>query len=140
MSKAKWNDVARELANEIGEHLFEAHRGATHSADYIETFVVFGNDGYSEDERSKKEVEFLRSFVEKDDALHWLGFSTAEDGYSWVALIEHEAVDLINIENAVWAAWGRACDPEHDDTAVSGYEFVQRSIAHSAIARYCPIL
>jgi hypothetical protein len=71
------------IVNILGDEGFPAHRGVI----YLRggDFLVFGNDGYNQDERTKREVESVRRLLAPRAAE--TGFALTEDGYSWALLI-----------------------------------------------------
>lgn len=87
-------------------------------------FIVFGNDGYSDDNRTKREVQIVR------ERLKSLGLPEPDfgidstDGCSWglvffpvkeFRLSPPEFRRLIEAANEiVWEAWGVACDDALD--------------------------
>jgi hypothetical protein len=117
MSAKTWADYcAREMHN--------CHRGAF-SIDG--TTVVFGNDGYGTDERSRLVLDLLRQDLD-DLQLRELGFAASADGYTWAVLVEGDhAPELFSL---VWEVAGIAYGRE---PAVQIYLSVQEQVA----AREC---
>jgi hypothetical protein len=100
---------AGRLADAIAVRLFERHRGAY--ADEDGTIVVFGNDGFADDKRSRREV----AQVVEDCQSLGLGleaFGVCRDGYTWALVMscpcgESDETLVSSIQRAVWDAW---CD------------------------------
>jgi hypothetical protein len=139
--------TARRLAAKIGRDLFQAHRGVLSRSDG--RLVIFGNDGYQQDQRSRQEVELLRrklcdsGFTEED-------FGTdPTDGYTWVLIVvppkahsdDRAAVAFTLLycaaeaEDMLWDAWLTAC-ASTDSSNHEGFAAVQRGIAEGAIAAF----
>ena len=98
------------LANFVSESLFANHRGII---DIDDGFVVYGNDGYNQDQRSRNEVEIVRERL-KDLGLPEPVFGVDEaEGYTWVLVYFHEVVsshreELFDVVNTiVQDAWGK---------------------------------
>ena len=84
-----WSVAAVEAADRIKAHRFEEHNGATHwwKRGF---FVVFGNDGYTQDETSRGAVDLLRQRLD-DLQITELGFGVdSSDGYTWAMLVQPE--------------------------------------------------
>jgi hypothetical protein len=74
----------QKLANVVGDELFEAHRGVVHLKDG--NFLIFGNDGFAQDKRAKREVERIRQAL--TGQAEEIGFATSEgDTYTWVVVV-----------------------------------------------------
>ncbi len=82
---------------------------------------AFGNDGYTTDDRVRREVSALRRRLGKA-AFEELGFGLSEDGHTWALLIrpgrppcDPSGVEIAPVgltafvDDAVWEAWRRAC-------------------------------
>ena len=84
-----WNAAAVEAADRIQAHRFEKHNGAV-CWWKRSVFVAFGNDGYTQDEASRGEVDLLRQRLE-DLQIIELGFGVDSDtGYTWAMLVQPE--------------------------------------------------
>jgi hypothetical protein len=113
--------TAAGIAATIKETLFEAHRGAIPTP-FHGILAAFGNDGYTQDERTRAEVERVRELL-KAEGIEELGFGVdAEESYTWVLLAKTDDVDLLN--RIVWTA--------HRETW-GGDNPVQEQIAHTTI-------
>jgi hypothetical protein len=84
--------------------------------------LIFGNDGYERDQRSKDEVAKVRRFL-AENGIEELGFATSPEGYSWAMLVRSDDDDRLN--DVVWAAW-----PDADET--------QKGFALSVMAEHRP--
>ncbi len=107
------DEAAKAAAEFVGHCLFHRHRGVL---DCNDKAVLFGNDGYDLDPRSRKEVELVRSGL-KAMGLEAHGFGTgySTDGGkgSWAIVVENDDRTPMNIpalEALVRKAWDQACD------------------------------
>ena len=81
-----WNAAANEVADRIKAHRFDEHNGAT-CFWKRGVFIAFGNDGYSQDERSRSAVELLRQRLNDLQTIE-LGFGVdSSDGYTWAMFV-----------------------------------------------------
>jgi hypothetical protein len=98
------------IANRLHAECFEAHRGAFWWDEQSRCAIAFGNDGYSQDERSQREVALLREVYTAAGGQE-LGFATAGEGYTWAAawLLPPEPKPLPitpgNLESTLWTGW-----------------------------------
>ena len=84
-----WNVAAIEAADRIKAHRFDEHNGA---ACFWKrgVFIAFGNDGYTQDEKSRGAVDLLRQRLD-DLQITELGFGVdSSDGYTWAMLVQPE--------------------------------------------------
>jgi hypothetical protein len=114
-AKSYADEAAKAAAEFVGRCLFHRHRGVLDCGDKV---VLFGNDGYDSDARSRKEAELVRSGLEAM-GLKAHGFGTGypdEDGNgSWAVVVENYSGQPMNIpalEALVRQAWDQACDLE----------------------------
>jgi hypothetical protein len=125
-----WDVEARVVANRVYDGMFEAHRGAIPSR-VIGYSTLFGNDGYSSDQRSRDEVENVRAVLAWE-GIDELGFGTSgEDGYTWAMVVRSDELDLLT--EIVWRAWGWANGTTNDEATADSFEGYQRGIARRAI-------
>ena len=120
-------------ADDIAECLFERHRGAY--ADEGGSVVVFGNDGFSVDHRSRSEVaQVVDSCLRLGLSLE--AFGVCRGGYTWALILSCPGEEcgeglVADLLRAVWYAW---CDasgvPRPSDRA-----WAVRTLARSATAR-----
>jgi len=100
----------------INEFWFPAHRGCLQAREH---FVLFGNDGYAEDTKAKREVELVTNELDR------LGrttraFATSADGYTWVIVVDDRSWvcdkplqgDQATFHRIVWNAWEQACNEQ----------------------------
>jgi hypothetical protein len=87
-----WSKEAIHAANYLHEEHFEVHGGAVLWQPGV--VVVFGNDGYSQDERTREEVELVREKL-RAAKLREIGFGadTVEGGYTWAPLVEVDGAE-----------------------------------------------
>lgn len=88
MSTQAGNSLADAVANYISENAFHPHRGAVAIKDpqtrRVAWVAAFGNDGYTEDERTERYVKKLHATLGKSKRVE-AGLSA--DGYTWVILV-----------------------------------------------------
>lgn len=99
-----WNEQARQLALEIKEQLGTALCGAV-PWDRPGLAVAFGNDGYDQDERTHREVNWLRHRLPLCGAAV-LGFGLCDAGHTWALIVETSNVEWLNA--VVGRAWSEA--------------------------------
>jgi len=105
---------ANETANYVHEHLMDQHRGVLV---YGAEKILYGNDGYQQDERVRREVKLL------DERLLELlmqrratgsSFGVSDGGGSW-AIVLHDCTASVEELNAmVWEAWLEASGLKKD--------------------------
>ncbi len=105
-----WDTIASQVAERIGDELFEAHRGVT-SSRHCDVMAAFGNDGYAEDAKAKREVEAARQCIVAGGGTV-LGFGTSSDGYSWVLLYRADNLTATKVTDAMWNGWQGAPSSE----------------------------
>jgi hypothetical protein len=96
-------NIAAEFA---GSFLMHRHRGVIDCGDQ---FVIYGNDGYSIDARSRREAELV--VEELADGNPVLGIS--DEGYTWAVVVtdyQRPTFDPERLNKMVWNAWMLACD------------------------------
>jgi hypothetical protein len=144
---------ARRAANHFSENHFEAHRGAM-PWETLGVSVVFGNDGFATDSKTKREVELVRA------ALSYLGIAelglgvSDEDASTWALLAQTDLHERLS--KLVWLAHERsnaedAGTPIPDDVVediitrsarelvdppvgISAFRYVQQRIAEASMA------
>jgi len=110
------SSYATRQANHASEKLMHFHRGTMMRRGRC---IVFGNDSFEGDLRSRLEVVKLLGTVEKL-GLEVEGFGAEEGGYSWALVVKVSPDEWLAEEQeyvlneAVWDAWFLACE------AVSG--------------------
>jgi hypothetical protein len=130
-----------QAANYLHEEHFESHRGAVLWEPGV--VVIFGNDGYSQDERTRKEVELVREKL-RAAKIKEIGFGTdtAEGGYTWALLVEvdddkyqteagqklHRVMLTNSFFDLVWDAWSVAY-PTGDRQDDDDFKQAQKMIA-----------
>jgi hypothetical protein len=139
--------TACRLAAKIGRDLFQAHRGVLSRSDG--RLIIFGNDGYRQDQRSRQEVELLRGKLH-DGGFTEEGFGTdPADGYTWVLIVAapkahsedragvafHLLYCAAEAEDLLWGAWLTAC-ASTDFSNHESFAAVQRGIAQGTIAAF----
>lgn len=96
-------DIAAEFANTF---LMHRHRGVINCDSY---YVLFGNDGYATDQRSRKECADvwgkLREFEPQS--------GRSSDGVTWSLVLTDHSRNLFDEEDLnqlVWDTWMEVCD------------------------------
>jgi hypothetical protein len=123
----------KALVRRIGDQMLEAHRGAIVWRGRV---VIFGNDGYGQDERVRDYVARLQS------RLHATGLEAGElavddeDSYTWlipVTVPNGMTADEVRdrAEALVWECWsvGRG------GAELASFASLQRNIASGVIAK-----
>jgi hypothetical protein len=101
-----WDDEARGAAEVASRgEIAEIDRGAL-PWDSPGVCVVFGNDGYSRQGRTRTEVLSLWRMLEQH-RVEVLGFGISDTGDTWAMLVRHE--DYRWLTNVTWTAWRLAC-------------------------------
>jgi hypothetical protein len=97
-------DIAADFANQF---LMHRHRGVINCDSY---YVIFGNDGYATDQRSRKEcADVWRRLRQHHDTE--TGFSS--DRMTWaIVLTDHSQslFDEVELDHLVWDTWMSVCD------------------------------
>jgi hypothetical protein len=98
--------MAKVAAEFTGTFLMTQHRGVLDCGDH---FVVFGNDGYSDDPRSQREAAIVLEHFKSDSPV----LGVCEEGYSWAIVVtdySRPTFDAERLRKIVWDAWMVACD------------------------------
>jgi hypothetical protein len=99
-----WNTEAARLAVDVQEQLYTVLRGAVNWYQ-PGIAVAFGNDGYEQDERTERQVRWLRETLPHFNS-PVLGFGVSDDGFTWVLIVRTSNVEWLNA--VVWRAWREA--------------------------------
>jgi hypothetical protein len=130
-----WNDEASRMADHVCAHMFSSHRGAM-AGQYPGTLVLFGNDGYAQDERTRELVERLGSAVTAG-GLQVLGFGVNQpDSYSWALIIRCDADEWsLQVATAlVWDEWSEG-RPDHSAFMNAQTRIAIEAVDEGAVAR-----
>jgi hypothetical protein len=92
------------------EQYIAVHRGVFPGSNS----VIFGNDCFNTDVRSRLEVCKLVENL-NDDGIDILGFGTDADGVTWA--MEVASDDPEWLQGMLWGAWTSACDEVCGDAA-----------------------
>lgn len=92
---------ADAVANYVHEQMFKPHRGVIQVADPRggqPLFVLFGNDGYLEDDRTKQYADHL--FAQYRRHGYGVEFGTGGEGCTWVVVIrsDHNVAGELRLE------------------------------------------
>lgn len=99
-------DDAVVAADFASQFLISTHRGVIDCGD---KFVLFGNDGYSIDSRSVREVEIVMETLAKHSPV----FGLCREGCTWAIVVTDYGRTKFNaaaLERMVWDAWFVACE------------------------------
>ena len=100
------NQVAATTAHVVMGAAFEKHRGRTYAGDGV--YVLFGNDGYSGDERPQAEAAAAVSRA-ADLGCAASDIQTDErEGYSWAVGVLCDETDADDIYMTMCEAWEQA--------------------------------
>lgn len=152
MNVKDWNQYAARLATKIGTELIKAHRGVILLPDH-RYYAVFGNDGYGQDEKSRREVEvFRRRTFSGERDREEVAFATSEDfpriegaeGYTWVLIMREKGEESPGVTSVIakaiaetlWVSWYEANDCVWDYENTDAFAAQQMRIATSAIAEF----
>jgi hypothetical protein len=95
-------DIGAEF---VGTFLMPQHRGVLDCGDH---FLIFGNDGYRNDPRSRREAEIMLQHLQDDSPT--LGVN--KEGYTWANVVtdyERATFDQESLVECAWDAWRTAC-------------------------------
>lgn len=96
-------DIAAQFANEF---LMHRHRGVINCDSY---FIIFGNDGWATDQRSRKEMSDVWGKLREHQPK--CGFSG--DKTTWALVLTDHSQSLFDEEELnqlVWDTWMEVCD------------------------------
>lgn len=103
-------DLAADFAQTF---LMHRHRGVINCGSY---FILFGNDGFSKDQRSRKESADVWGRLRQYDTESGL----SSDGNTWTLILTDHSRTLFDeeeLEQLVWDTWITVCDQlgrDHD--------------------------
>lgn len=90
----EWNADAQDCARCQHDEAFSAHRGVV---EWGATYVIFGNDGFLQDHRTRAQVSILKQKLQ-DAGIAELGFGLdmrsedeADRGYTWALVTDQTA-------------------------------------------------
>ena len=96
-------DIAANFANEF---LMHRHRGVINCDSYV---IIFGNDGWETDQRSRKEMADVWGKLRQHDPEG--GWSN--DKTTWALVLTDHSRSLFNeeeLDHIVWDVWMEVCD------------------------------
>src|SRR5260370_40243488 len=103
MALIQVDTFANLLANYVRKKLPDVHRAAILVRCTVDSSLiaaVFGNDSYTANPVTRREVELLRHQL-KDASLEELAFGLSVDGHSWTLLVK---ADCLGFQTAVGRA------------------------------------
>jgi hypothetical protein len=118
MSYIDWDAEAVATANCVRKHMFDAHRGAMLGRQIgtlgrqLGIGAIFGNDNFSQDARSRNEVDTVRSKL-AEMGVKILGFGVSDPIYDEDAPGLNWAI-LVSIRGKTWTEYGRSIKPSTD--------------------------
>ena len=95
--------IAADFANAF---LMHRQRGVIDCDNY---FVIFGNDGYVIDQRSRREAAEVWGALRQ----HEMQFGLSKDGNTWAFVLTYHSqshFDRQELEDLVWTTWMVVCD------------------------------
>src|SRR5262249_53781708 len=100
------DETLAKVMEHVGTVLFEAHRGVVRYGDEL---IVFGNDGFQQDDRVKEEYRLMLDWLSRNgyrERANLLG----RDGYSWMILVGPPPGRgaMEPVEHALWSCWAKA--------------------------------
>lgn len=123
--ESNWNELASRAAEHANDTLFEDHRGVMKWHGQV---VIFGNDGYRQDERARLEVDLLRQHL-SEAGIAELGFGLDErgeredQGYTWAMVVESDDLDALH--RMVWESNRVAIGAKADDGLYRAFRKIQ---------------
>ena len=102
-STSPWDEIAKKVAEFIHQEMFESHRGVIPSQ-YQNVMAAFGNNGYSTNIKSQREVDATREFI-TDRSGQVLGFGVSSNGYSWAILYHADNMESFEVLEIMWDTW-----------------------------------
>jgi len=96
-------DIAAEFANQF---LMHRHRGVINCDSY---FVIFGNDGWATDQRSRKEMADVQGKLRQHEPESGL----SSDKMTWALVLTDHSRSLFDegdLAHLVWDTWMEVCD------------------------------
>jgi hypothetical protein len=118
------NGIAKLAVEIVGKHFFEVHRGAMR---WLGFDIAFGNDGYRQQESTRKEVELFLRYLDSV-SIRPLTFATSADGYSWLILLDadrdwDEGPSIDELDDAVWLChWISGLDTAESARKIRGFD------------------
>ena len=98
---------AEVAANYAQTFLMRSHRGVYECEDHI---IIFGNDAYTNDARSQREVELMQVALPAHGITE-SEFGVSNDGISWAIVADNQdGIDLRELEFELWGCWFGACE------------------------------
>lgn len=100
-------------ADFAGTFLMHLHRGVINCGD---RFVIFGNDGYKNSNRSRHESELVMKAL----ADHEPTFGVSHEGYTWAIVLTdytRELFDECDLEEVVVDAWRQVMGEAEEERA-----------------------
>jgi hypothetical protein len=114
---------ADAVANYVHEQMFEPHRGVIQVADPRggrPLFVLFGNDSYLDDDRTKQYADHLFAKYRRNG--YGVEFGTGGEGYTWAIVLSNFGYGdrqwLDALEQDLYRAYRRARGVHADDGMV----------------------
>lgn len=97
------------VANYVHRLLMHIHRDVYWCDRHI---ILYGNDAYSTDPRSRREVEMIREALPAYGITKY-EFGLSDDGLSWAVVADDHGgkpVDVEELHAELWACWFAACE------------------------------
>lgn len=114
------HDAEAVIAADFAEtFLMHLHRGVIYCGD---RFVIFGNDGYKNSNRSRHEAELVMKALADHEPM----FGVSHEGCTWsIVLTDYtrELFDECDLEELVWDAWQQVMEEAEEQQ--EGDEFLK---------------
>lgn len=118
------NGIAKLAVEIVGKHFFEVQRGATR---WLGFEIAFGNDGYHQQESTRKEVELFVRFLDSV-RVRPLAFMNSADGDSGVLLLDgdrdwDEEPSIAELDDSVWLChWISGLNSQESVQRIRGFD------------------
>jgi hypothetical protein len=101
-TKQDLDGIALNMAGYMNSNYFHVHRGASQLSQQL--CVVFGNDGYSTDERAKLEAQAVKDWAEGADCL-CSDIQIEPNGITWAVAVvgDHDIAEALKA--ITWDVW-----------------------------------
>jgi hypothetical protein len=104
VDKKKLNEVAKDTAQHVNSEYMHVHRGVYSLG--IDIHVVYGNDGYSIDKRSRSEAQAVKDHAKR------IGCPASDiqvepNGFTWAVAVRGDSCIVAALNSVAWLEWTR---------------------------------